>query len=106
MEFYGRDLQKGDLIAISERNKFVLAYYFGRGQGDSLQYYAINRTTHVIDYLELNPLSRRRRLYKEYINAVRSNRVLLYDISFITDIDEKEKIIKVGAYLQNNGYLN
>ncbi|MEI6186936.1 MAG: hypothetical protein WCP46_00340 [Alphaproteobacteria bacterium] len=101
---YGPILQKGDLIAIAYSNRFTFAYFLGRGQGDSLQYHAINRVIHHINYKIEHPESRYK-LYKEYINSVRSNRVLKYDINFISDLKTKEEFIKVYEFLLHEGYL-
>ena len=65
------ELERGDLIIIAYSNGLEIAFYLGRGQGGSVQYYTISSLEIWLDnYNNPNIETKRKTPYKGYlINA-------------------------------------
>ena len=85
----GGDIQKGDLVAISNSNDFSVGIYFGQGRGGTFQYYYPSAPGQSKVYHEnrvkLHGIEKAGpfklgRIWKSYVNAPRDTRILFTDL--------------------------
>jgi hypothetical protein len=96
---HGGDIQKGDLIAVSNGNDFTVGIYFGRGTGGTVQYYRYTTPKHCKERYNNRVISvgaekagtfTIKNLWKDFLNTPRDTRILKLNRYNITD----EKVIK------------
>ena len=84
---HGGDVQKGDLIAVSNGNYISIGIYYGRGQGGTVQYihpsqpdsakrWHENRAKNLKGIQEVKPF-RLLDITKSYINSPSEHRIVL-----------------------------
>ena len=106
---HGGDIQKGDLIAISNGNDFYIGIYFGRGSGGTVQYYATSTAGYCKKRYEDRVIAqgadkalpfKLNQLWKSFINTPRDTRILKLNRSNITDQDTIDQILESKEILK------
>ena len=105
----GGDIQKGDLVAISNGNDFSVGIYFGQGRGGTFQYYYVSSPgqskTYYEDRLKLNSIEKTGpfklgNIWKAYVNTPRNTRIIKLNRSNITDQETIDNILESKEILK------
>lgn len=105
----GGDIQKGDLVAISNGNDFSVGIYFGQGRGGTFQYYypsapGQSKTYHedriITHGVEKAGPWKLGKIWKSYVNAPRDTRIIKLNRSNITDQGTIDDILTAKEILK------
>ena len=105
----GGDINKGDLVAISNSNDFTIGIYFGQGRGGTFQYYypngVIGSKNFYEERLKNNGIEKTGpwklgSIWKSYVNTPRDTRIIKLNRSNITDQETINNIIEAKEILK------
>ena len=106
---HGGDIQRGDLVAVSNSNDFCVGIYFGQGRGGTFQYYypggVISSKEYYEERLKTHGIEKAGKfrlgsIWKSYVNTPRDTRIIKLNRDNITDQKEIENIEKAKEILQ------
>jgi hypothetical protein len=106
---HGGDIQRGDLVAVSNGNDFSVGIYFGQGRGGTFQYYYPTGVVDSRNYYEdrvktqgvekVGPF-KLGLIWKAYVNTPRDTRIIKLNRDNITDQKTIEQILESKEILK------
>lgn len=106
---HGGDIQRGDLVAVSNGNDFTIGIYYGRGSGGTVQYYMSTVPKYCKERHDERVLAqgaekagpfKLNHLWKAYVNTPRETRIIKLNRENITDQQEIENITTAKEILK------
>jgi hypothetical protein len=106
----GGEIHKGDLVAVSYSNNFIIGIYFGQGRGGTFQYYTPHGVVESRNWWEKAQTDKAysvngkpwalNRVWKSYVNTPTGTRIIKLHRDNITSPEEINKIIEAKEILK------